>query len=291
MPRKKKMNLRLLKLRSGEEVLTQIIGKKRGKVVVSRPLKINSSIVADPYSGVKRNMVFMNDWLGSSNEIQADIPTDFIVLNLTPDPDMIKLYEKQLVLDDVGSVSPPPPAPMPKKQPLPFPLYPFAEVKDFPKIDDEEVKKMADEIASHFENLMKDIKPNKDGMKLPKTPFDDFANFFRPPSATPSIQFMFSVPHEIMEEWIECGFIDYLKACVHDFMSTDFLDEFMEEEKQFKKTKKKQSKKSISKKGWKEPSEEDKKKDGFGNNLKDWSPNIKDYIEDISKDEPPISPN
>ena len=285
MPRKKKMNLRLLKLRSGEEVLTQIIGKKRGKVVVSRPLKINSSIVASPCGGVKRNMVFMSDWLGSSNEIQADIPTDFIVLDLTPDPDMIKLYERQLVLDDVGPV--PPPAPMPKKKPIPFP---FAEVEDFPKIDDKEVKKMADEIASQFENLMKDLKSNKDGMKLPKPPFDDFANFFRPPNATPSIQCMFSIPSEIMEKWIECGFIEYLNACVHDFMSTDFLDEFMEEEKQFKKTKK-QSKKSISKKEWKEPSDQDKTKDGFGNNLKDWSPNIKDYIDDISKDEPPNSPD
>ena len=138
--------------------------------------------------------------------------------------------------------------------------------------------------------MIKDIKPNKDGVQLPKTPFEDFANFFRPP-ATPSIQFMFSIPHEIMGEWIECGFVEYLNACVHDFMSTDFLDEFMEEEKQFKKTRKKQPKKSISKKAWKEPSEEDKTKDGFGNNLKDWSPNIKDYIDDISKDEPPIFPD
>lgn len=285
MSRKKKIDLRLLKLRSGEEILTQIVGKKRGKIVVSRPLKINSSIVADPFSGVKRNMIFMNDWLGSSNEIQADIPTDFIVLNLTPDPDMIKLYEKQLMLDDVEQVSPP--TPMSKKNPLPLP---FTEVENFPKINDEEVKKMADEIAAKFENMIKDIKPNKDGVQLPKTPFEDFANFFRPP-ATPSIQFMFSIPHEIMGEWIECGFVEYLNACVHDFMSTDFLDEFMEEEKQFKKTRKKQPKKSISKKAWKEPSEEDKTKDGFGNNLKDWSPNIKDYIDDISKDEPPIFPD
>ena len=230
MPRKKKIDLRLLKLRSGEEILTQIVGKKRGKIVVSRPLKINSSIVTDPFSGVKRNTIFMSDWLGYSNEIQTDIPTNFIVLNLTPDSDIIKLYEKQLVLDDVGQVSPPPP--MSKKKPL---SLPFTEVKNFPKINDEEVKKMADEIAAKFENMIKDIKPNKDGTKLPKTPFDDFANFFRPP-ATPSIQFMFSIPHEIMGEWIECGFVEYLNACVHDFMSTDFLDEFMEEEKQFKKT-------------------------------------------------------
>lgn len=52
--RKNKSKLRVFKLRSGEEIIAKIAARPRGKFTLERPMKINYSVVADPFTGLKR---------------------------------------------------------------------------------------------------------------------------------------------------------------------------------------------------------------------------------------------
>ena len=134
MARKKKLNIRVFKLRSGEELVAEIVGKVRGKITINRPMKIITSLAVDPYTGAKRNVTYLHSWLGSSSDIKANLPIDFIVMDLPPDADVIVLYEKQMNMDDAATNSSPPP----------------------PAIPDAEMKKLSEGIYKDLEKLMKE---------------------------------------------------------------------------------------------------------------------------------------
>lgn len=284
MSEKKQTNLRVFKLRSGEEIVAELIGKVTGKVIVSRPMKINNSIVADPFTGVRKKIMYLNDWLGNSNEIQITLPNNFIVLDLSPDPSVISLYNKQLDLDDVASIAPPPTVANPPDI--------------FPELTEKDMKDLSDSVIEQYDKLKDEAKNSKDDKNPPLGYwFEDLMNASLPPKASNSIEFSFSIPPSILQNWIESGFVDYMKDCAQEFMCNEFLEDFLEEEEEYlkaKKDKKAKSKKTnksasepISKKEWKEPSDEDKTKKGFGNDLKDWSPNLSDYIDTPPKIDPP----
>ena len=100
MSRKKKTELRIFKLRSGEEIIAKVAGKTKDKIKLQRPMRIMNNIQSDPYTGAKRQVIYFSDWLGSTSEIIADIPLDFIVVELQPDPDIVCLYDRQTEADD-----------------------------------------------------------------------------------------------------------------------------------------------------------------------------------------------
>jgi hypothetical protein len=99
--------------------------------------------------------------------------------------------------------------------------------------------------------------------------------------------FSVSIPSDILNSWVESGFLDYLKDCVSDFISTDFLEQMLNEEEDEvpqKPKKKKNKREKISKDDWTEPAEDLKKKPNYGNSHEDWSPYLKDYM---PEQEPP----
>lgn len=270
MSKKKVSELRVFKLRSGEEIIAKIAGKARGKVKLQRPMKIVNNMVTDPLTGSKKHMVYFCDWLGCSTELVADIPADFIVVDLPPDPDMVSLYSRQLEIEDTGKAAPLPP-PKPKQD-------------DFPPMTDEELKSMISSIDKQMEDLYRQYDEEMKKGKKPTTPKDvgpfGVMPTAGPPLPPPGILFSIGIPNEVMNQWLENGILDYLKDCMEDFMDID-LEDFLEDE-QPKKGKKK---KPVKDSKWKEPSEDDKKKPGFGNRVNDWSPFVKDYLDD--KKEPP----
>jgi hypothetical protein len=274
MSKKKIPELRVFKLRSGEEIIARIVGKSRGKIKLQRPLKILNNMVSDPYTGMKKHVVYFCDWLGCTTELVADIPTDFIVVDLPPDPDMVSLYSRQLEAQDTGMA-----ATSPKTPP----------VDDTPPLTDEELKSFISSIDKQLEDLYKqyDEEMGK-GKKPPKSPKPNSGSPFGaippmgPPLPPPGILFSIAIPNEVMNQWLENGILDYLKDCMEDFMDMD-MDDLFEDEAPKKKTKKPVKKDKSPK--WKEPSEDDKKKPGFGNSIGDWSPFVKDYLDD--KPQPP----
>lgn len=272
MSRKKKSELRVFKLRSGEEIIAKVEGKTRDKIKLHRPMRIVNNIQTDPYTGVKRHTIYFADWLGSASELTATIPLDFVVVDLSPDPDMIDLYSRQTeVLDRSSS----------------FPQLPIG-ISPIP-MSEEGLQKLNNEIDKKLEDLLKQYAEEEQSIRgttgasdmSPLSLIPDMPSFPRPQS---SIMFSVSIPQDILQSWVESGFIDYLKDSVSDFISTEFMEDMMnddedeEEEEKPKKTKRSRKEK-ISKDEWKEPTEEKKEKPTYGNSQDDWSPYLKDYLD------------
>lgn len=269
MARKKKLNIRIIKLRSGEELVSDISGKTKTKMTLNRPMEISNSLVNDPFTNIRRNVVYLQDWLDSSCDIKVDIPIESILVELPPDPNMCRLYEDQMNLDDTGEMIPP------------------------KNISDKDMKKFTDSISADMKNFMKDC--DKFMQKNPKQiePHNNtFPDFMKNPLSM--VQFTLCISAETITRWAETGLLDYLKQCISDFMNEDFMNELMEAEEEFMKSKKRKMtkkqkpkrndiKEEIAEKEWTEPTEAETKNDQFGNNIKDWSPYLKDYF----KDKPP----
>jgi hypothetical protein len=293
MRRSKKSELRVFKLRSGEEIIAKVAGKSKDKIKLQRPMRIVENYQTDPFTGAKRQFVFFTNWLGNTAELSADIPLDFIVVELSPDPDMISLYSRQTEIEDTNNT----PAP---KNPKSL----------FPNMSEADIQKMSDEIDEKLEEMLKqlasedaqglsgsDITPTGmdwDASKppvnpLPFTPPLPFTNSETniPPRLPSSIVFSVSIPQDILAAWVESGFLDYLKDSVQDFISTDFMEEIMnddEDEVPQKPKKKRNRREKISKDEWKEPTDDLKQKPNYGNSHEDWSPYLKDYL---PEQEPP----
>lgn len=278
MRRTKKSELRVFKLRSGEEIIAKVSGKTKDKIKLTRPMRIMQNFQTDPFTGTKRQIVYFSNWLGSTSELSAEIPLDFVVVELSPDPDLITLYSRQMESDDRNDLTPPS-SPKNKSQPLPI-------------IDEEEIKKLSDEVDRKLEEMLKQMaedgakgvngeaEKKSDPSPLPPFPFmPPIGGMGMPPRIPNSILFSVSIPQEILSRWVESGFIDYLKDSIQDFVSTDFLEEMMnDEEDEVPKKPKKKKREKISKDEWVEPTEDLKKKPNYGNSHDDWSPYLKDYL-------------
>jgi hypothetical protein len=289
MSKKKTGGLRVFKLRSGEEIIGKVESKTRSKIKVHRPMRIVTSIQADPFTGVKRHVVYFSDWLGSTSELCAELPCNFIILDMPPDPDLIELYDRQVESDDAERAA-----------------TAARHADPVPPETEEDLKKSIEEADKEIESLLKQYaedQKNKSqfpplpplsglgGMGLPGLGMPNIPT--RPPN---SIVFSVSIPQEILQSWVESGFLDYLKDSVEEFINTDFLEEMMnddedevedlEDDVQPKPKKPKKNKREkISKDKWEEPPADKKENPQFGNSHEDWSPYIKDYLPDPPKKE------
>ena len=249
--RAKKSQLRVLKLRSGEEIIGIVSAKPRGKITMSRPMKINASIITDPFTGLKKTVVFFSDWLDGATELEVDIPTDFILMDLTPDPDMEKLYSTQSEGSDTPTATDSKTA--------------FADMKP-PTA--EELKKL--------DMLMQSLGfPGDDpfsGKGVSSTPPPPSSLF---PPKSKGIIFSISVPQDIMNQWMEDGVLEYLKECVEDFMDPEMFGTT----KPKKKTPTTPKREKTSKTNWKPPTPDQTKTPNHGNKYTDWSPFLSDYVD------------
>ena len=50
---------KLLKLNTGEELITKIIKKENGKVFMEKPMTFRSTIMSDPYSGGQKEITIL----------------------------------------------------------------------------------------------------------------------------------------------------------------------------------------------------------------------------------------
>ena len=87
---------RILKLRSGESVITKIAGKKKGRLVVENPMLMTITSLSDPFSGVRKEVLTLQNGLEYDRQNKVEIPEDWIALFLTPDPQAIRLYETEI---------------------------------------------------------------------------------------------------------------------------------------------------------------------------------------------------
>ena len=91
---------RILKLRSGDDIITRIKGKAGGKLLIERPMQMKVTTQITP-AGMRRDVLILRDWLDHTNESDTKIPEDWVATFLTPDNPTVDLYLKQKEADDL----------------------------------------------------------------------------------------------------------------------------------------------------------------------------------------------
>ena len=74
---------RILKLRSGEQIIAEIKNSSSKKIIVKRPMSIRMGMQVDPLGGQK-DFTILKNWLYHSDEIETSIPSDFVATILKP---------------------------------------------------------------------------------------------------------------------------------------------------------------------------------------------------------------
>lgn len=90
---------KILKLKSGEEIITKILGQQKGKFILERPMIFKTLHMMDGF-GRQKEITVLKDWLQFTDEITTNIPKDHIATFLKPDKSSSDLYDLQKEKED-----------------------------------------------------------------------------------------------------------------------------------------------------------------------------------------------
>lgn len=242
----------LIKLRSGEEIIASTISKNRNGMRVFRPMQIRQVPYVDHGKGVIRAAVVLENWIGRTNENEIVIPNSWIGIKMPPSTEVIEAYERSLKSED-----------SPKKE------EPKVEVPTISEKDEEELKRIEDEMM----NMMKEIAADA-GITPPSVEgLDAFSNEMGKQNGKDVVVVNFVFPTKIFKNMIEEGILeDFLAGPVYQDENGDDSEEDLEDDVDMppRKIKTKSDDAGGVRDG--EGSET------FGNSFKDWSPDPKDYL-------------
>lgn len=88
------MNLKIFKLRSGEEIICQVIEELKTKYKILNPLVFKSTSSFDQHGSY--DMTILRDWLEHTDVKTITIPKNHIALEMVPNDDTVNLYNLQL---------------------------------------------------------------------------------------------------------------------------------------------------------------------------------------------------
>jgi|SaaInlV_165m_DNA_1040744.scaffolds.fasta_scaffold04165_1 hypothetical protein len=177
---------RILKLRSGEELIAEIQGEANNKLILSRPMIFKSLIIPDPF-GRQKEITILKNWLSHTNEIQTKIPKDFIATYLTPDNDVVELYDLEKEKQDTDS--------NPKRK-----IIDVKKDNQFPK----EPRKMDDMTPEELNDFLTKVK-----QELNENPdaFED-DQMMMPPDMQNFITMSIFLPPEALLSLVDAGLLD-----------------------------------------------------------------------------------
>ena len=82
---------RIIKLKSGEDLITKIKGREKGKLIVETPMIFKSNIITD-FGGIPKEVTILQKWSKYSTNKEVKIPEDYIISYFTPIDEAIRLY-------------------------------------------------------------------------------------------------------------------------------------------------------------------------------------------------------
>ena len=85
------MNLKILKLRSGEEIACQILEENDNAIKVFQPMLFKTTSTFD-FKGRTVDVTTLHDWLVNTDDKNVNIPADHIAFTSIPNKDTTKLY-------------------------------------------------------------------------------------------------------------------------------------------------------------------------------------------------------
>ena len=93
---------KIIKLKSGETIITKIVGKRTNKLMLENPMLMRINSFPDPFNNMRREILTLTNWLEYSKDKKVAIPEDWIALFLNPDDQAASLYEKELSRPEVN---------------------------------------------------------------------------------------------------------------------------------------------------------------------------------------------
>lgn len=98
---KENLDIVVLKLRNGDELVAKKTGGTKTSITLNRPLQLQRSTLLDPVSGdVRKNICIFRDWLEFCNDLECTIPMETVLVCSTANPDISKRYTQELHLLD-----------------------------------------------------------------------------------------------------------------------------------------------------------------------------------------------
>jgi len=86
---------RILKLKSGEEIITKLVESEKGNLSMEFPMAFRTMLMTDPYTGSQREVTILRDWISYTADKFIKIPRDLVISYSTPLKEAISLYEKE----------------------------------------------------------------------------------------------------------------------------------------------------------------------------------------------------
>ena len=86
-------NYRILKLKSGEEIIAKLTGKIGNNITLEFPMVFKSMHIADPRTGTQKELTVLRDWIANTKETEIKIPNDYILCFTEPSKQSSELYE------------------------------------------------------------------------------------------------------------------------------------------------------------------------------------------------------
>lgn len=98
-------NYRVLKLKSGDSIVAELVENSKSHIKIMRPMDIKYMHFIDAL-GRKHETMILVDWLKSTTTNSVKLEKDFILQIFTPSPDVVRSYDHQKSLDDNGGKIP-----------------------------------------------------------------------------------------------------------------------------------------------------------------------------------------
>lgn len=225
MKNKKKSPYRILRLRSGDDIIAKIVGKKGNKFILERPMQMKAATILD--GGTQKEILCFRNWLQYTDDDQTNIPSDWVATFLTPQDEISDLYEHEKRKEDRLR----------------------AEME---RLENAEPSDKLEVLA----NIMQMMKESKEEKQQETKPQANMKDMIEPGSVIVNL----AIPPAIFFEMIANGILEDFD--LEHMMGGSFPEEIDES--------------TISDL---DTSDEEDRED-FGSQWTDWSPNVKDYLDD-----------
>lgn len=88
------MEYRIFKLKSGEEIISEVKEVSKGKYLIERPMIFKTTTMVDN-TGRPYDLTILKDWLLHSDIKTTEIPKSYVAVSFTPTPDTQKMYDME----------------------------------------------------------------------------------------------------------------------------------------------------------------------------------------------------
>ena len=102
-------NIRILRLKTGEQIITHIRNSNEEKLFLDRPMKIITMIMQDPDEPscpMGKEFVYLNNWVEFSLANHIAIPKSLVYAILPPNNETLKAYKTHKKMEDINKIAP-----------------------------------------------------------------------------------------------------------------------------------------------------------------------------------------